>query len=87
MTMLAVHAIITDTCRTNRTNLGALDEAFQRIRNEYLILSEIHKIGSGVNLHVKLEVEMPPTRKPEDAGGVQIAVLKITHTRRALRRI
>lgn len=61
--VIAIHAIITDTCRENRTNAGALAEAFRRIESEYFTLCEIHKIGAGINLHVKLEVEMLSARK------------------------
>jgi hypothetical protein len=61
MSLTAVHAIITDTCRKNRTDYGALVETFRRIQQEYLTLCEIHGGGSGVELHIKLEVEFPQT--------------------------
>ena len=59
----AKHAIISDECRQSRGDVGALDEALNRVRSEYGALTEIHKIGSGVKFHIKLDVEFtePPT--------------------------
>jgi len=59
--LVAVHVIITEQCRINRTNHGALMEAFSRVEKEYLTLCEIHRqsYGYGVKFHVRLEVELP----------------------------
>ena len=61
--MIAKHAIITDECRRNRTDLGAIQEATQRILLEYMACIEHWPIGNGTKFHVKLEIERAGTRE------------------------
>ena len=57
--MIAKHAIITDECRKNRTDVGAINEAVQRIVDEYMVCVEHWPLGNGTKFHVKLEIERP----------------------------
>lgn len=50
----AVHAIITPTCRMNRTDAGAFDEAVRRLRDEYIACLRGAVTG---NFHLVLTVE------------------------------
>ena len=54
----ACHAIITPTCRTNKTDMGAFDEAVERLRKEYIVCLE-GRGEDGSNYHVVLSVEPP----------------------------
>lgn len=63
MTITAKHAIITDQCRSNRGDIRALLEAWDRVRAEYEDLTKVHAGGSGVKFHIKLEVEFPERSK------------------------
>lgn len=56
----AKHAIITDTCRANRTDGGAFDEAVQRLWDEYLACTKGHPQGAGTQFHLVLTVERAP---------------------------
>ena len=57
----ALDAIIRPDCRKNRGDNGALDEAFRRIRAEYLACLEGWRAaGKDPVLHVKLTIERPP---------------------------
>lgn len=58
-TLTAVHAIITDTCRDNRGDGNAFEEAVRRCSAEFEVLRKIHLLGHGVKFHIKLEVELP----------------------------
>lgn len=60
---IAKHAIITDTCRANRTDAGAFDEAVARLREEYEACVEGWRGKPGVQFHVVLTLE-----KPEPGG-------------------
>lgn len=53
----AKHAIITDTCRANRTDRGAFDEAIERLRQEYDACMKGHPNGLGTQFHLVLTVE------------------------------
>lgn len=53
----AKHAIVTDTCRVNKTDNGARDEALDRLRDEYDALLKNWPIGSGAKFHFVLAVE------------------------------
>lgn len=55
--MIAKHAIITDECRVNRTDEGAIKEALQRILDEYMACVGAWPLGEGTKFHVKLEIE------------------------------
>ena len=55
--MIAKHAIITDECRRNRTDDGAIKEAVERILREYHECAPHWPIGNGTKFHVKLEIE------------------------------
>jgi hypothetical protein len=52
----AVHAVISPTCRQNRTLTGAFDEAVRRLREEYEACAK-YEINSNVNYHLVLTVE------------------------------
>jgi hypothetical protein len=52
----AKHAIITPVCRANRTNVGAFEEAVQRLRDEYAACLEANEQS---NFHLVLTVERP----------------------------
>lgn len=56
--MKAKHAIITDECRTNRGDEGAIDEALRRLREEFLVLATIWPIGQGTRFNVILDLEV-----------------------------
>ena len=56
-TIKAKHAIVTDTCRINKTDNGARDEALDRLRDEYDPLLKNWPIGSDVKFHFVLSVE------------------------------
>lgn len=53
----AQHAIITDVCRTNRGDEGAIDEALTRLKKEFLSTVEYWPIGTGTQFHLVLTVE------------------------------
>lgn len=58
----ACHAIITDECRANRGNIGALTEACRRLLAQYRQATDEKtgfKVGSGAKFHVVLTVERP----------------------------
>lgn len=50
----AVHAIITPTCRINRGEEEALEEAFNRVRKEYFACLQFNRAN---NFHLVLTVE------------------------------
>lgn len=53
----AKHAIITDTCRTNRGDQGAFVEAVDRLRVEYNACALGQPVGRGVAFHLVLVVD------------------------------
>ena len=53
----AKHAIITDTCRANRSDWGAMAEAMEHIGKEYQELCKVWPIGTDVKFHVILTIE------------------------------
>ena len=55
----AKHAIVTPTCRNNRTPLGALAEAVERLQLEYIELLN-HEGTDAVTYHFVLTVERKP---------------------------
>lgn len=55
----AQHAVITPTCRANKTDMGAFDEAVERLRRQYL--QSVEGWGDAANYHLKLELERLPT--------------------------
>lgn len=56
----AYHGIITDECRRNRGNVGALAEAYRRMLEQYRqFISEKNGLGIGLTFHVVLTVERP----------------------------
>lgn len=63
----AKHAIISPVCRSNRGDMGAFEEAIERIRQEYLLLKNL-AINIDANFHIILEVERP-LNAPEKDGG------------------
>lgn len=54
----ASHQIIGDECRRGRSDQGALNEAFRRLRAEAIEILEGFPPGTGVKLHLKLIVEI-----------------------------
>lgn len=56
----ALHAIISDDCRRNRGDEGAIDEALRRVREEYLACVRSWHPHKGVKFNVLLTVEAPP---------------------------
>lgn len=69
--IVAKHAIVSDTCRANRTTEGAIDEALDRLRDEAVALMARRGEGRGDLFHFKLSIE----RVTGSAGnaGVQTA--------------
>ncbi len=57
----AVHAIISDACRTGRGEDGAIEEALRRIRQEYDACRPAWPVGKGARFHVVLTVERAET--------------------------
>jgi hypothetical protein len=57
----AKHAIITDQCRLNRTDEGAVDEALRRVRQEALECMAGWPTGAGAQFHIALTIERPDT--------------------------
>jgi hypothetical protein len=55
----AKHCVITDTCRSNRGDNEAINEALRRIREEYLACVDGWPVGKGVEFHVVLTVKRP----------------------------
>jgi hypothetical protein len=56
--LAAKHAIVTPTCRQNRTAIGALDEAIERLRQEYIACTEVLENQDAI-YHFVLTVERP----------------------------
>ena len=57
--MTAIHAIITDECRSGRGDLGAIDEALRRARKELDLCVRGRPQGKGAKFHVVVTVERP----------------------------
>lgn len=57
--MQALHAWITDTCRTNRGDDGAIDEVLRRLIEQLRLTMHGWKIGRGAKIHVGMTVERP----------------------------
>ena len=55
----ASHAIVTDTCRANRGDTGAIDEALARLREAALKCADGWDHGRGARFHFVLTVERP----------------------------
>ena len=55
----AKHAIITDACRSGKTDMGAFDEAVERLRQSYVDALEGWRDYEGVNYHLILSIERP----------------------------
>lgn len=63
----AMHAIVTDTCRANRGDEGAIDEALARLRRSALSCLGAGKPGT--RFHFVLSVERPtPPEEQRHAG-------------------
>ena len=56
-TVVAKHAIVTDTCRESKSSIGARDEALEKLREEYDSLLKHWTIGKGAKFHFVLSVE------------------------------
>lgn len=55
----AIHCVISDACRQNRTEAGAAMEAWNRLYSELHELFRIHEVGKDVKFHLVLSVEIP----------------------------
>ena len=66
-TLVVKHAIITPMCRSNRGDLGAFEEAVNRLRDEYMHgLSRHVKNPFIKNFHLKLELEFEENEANHD---------------------
>jgi hypothetical protein len=65
----AKHAIITDECRQNRGDAGAVEEALRRLREEYDNVARGWPVGSGGRFHLVLVVERPAPIDPTLGGN------------------
>lgn len=65
VTVQAKHAIVSDQCRSNWTDAGAVDQALEHLRKEAVRLIELRGHGRGDLLHFKLEIE----RETQVGGG------------------
>lgn len=54
----ALHAVITPTCRANKTDMGAFDEAVERARKAYLACLK-GRGEDGSQYHLMLYVDEP----------------------------
>lgn len=59
MTVNCVDLTISDVCRSNRGNDGAIDEALQRVREEYAELVKGWPVGKDAKFRVVLIFERP----------------------------
>lgn len=59
--IVAQHAIITPTCRANRSDIGAFEEAVARLRRQYE--QSVEGWGDKANYHLKLEIERLESRE------------------------
>ena len=55
----AHHSFITDTCRRNRSDVGAFNEVVRRLREQFDILAGKWPIGSDVKFHFVLTLDRP----------------------------
>jgi len=62
--LAAKHAIVTPECRFNRTVVGALEEALERLECEYLICTRLPD-NKGATYHFVLTIERPETGPKE----------------------
>ena len=60
-----IDCVITDECRKMRTTEGALNEAFERIKKEYLEILNKRGHEKGINYRVVLLVETPMFSKDQ----------------------
>lgn len=57
--MKAHHSIITDDCRIGRTDIGAFDEAVERMKEVYISSIKNYNIGFGAKFNIVLTIENP----------------------------
>ena len=55
--ILSKHEVISDECRANHGDVGAIDVALHHIKTNYLGLLKAWPQGKGAKFHVKLSVE------------------------------
>lgn len=53
------HSIITDDCRIGRTDMGAFEEAVERMRKDYISAIDNYKVGFGAKFNMVLTIENP----------------------------
>jgi len=61
--IVGLHAVISDQCRANRTDIGAIDEALAHVRAEMIATLPFRPTGSGTLLHVIFTVEPKDTHE------------------------
>ena len=61
----AKHAIITDECRRNKGDTAVIEEALQRLRDEWAHIAKGWPIGAGGRFHVVMAVEQPANLQTE----------------------
>lgn len=59
MNVLSHHRMITDECRANKGDDGALDEAAATAREAVRKLYQFWPAGKGAVIHIKVEVSYP----------------------------
>lgn len=55
--ILSKHMVITDECRANHGDVGAIDVALHHVKRDYLELLKAWPQGKGATFHVKFSVE------------------------------
>lgn len=59
----AKHTFITDACRSGRGDMGAFDEAMERLRAEYASLLAKNPKDHDIRYHLVLTIDWPERRK------------------------
>lgn len=59
VTVRAIRATITDTCRETHGDIPAFDEALKRLKREYFtcVKADMHHVGNASAFHLDLSVE------------------------------
>jgi hypothetical protein len=67
--VIAKHAIVTDECRRNRSDIAAGHVAVQRLMEEYIACVSHWPIGKGHKFHFKLEIERGPEEESREQAS------------------
>jgi hypothetical protein len=68
--LAAKHAIVTPVCRQNKTYIGALDEAVERLRQEYISCTQVLENQDAI-YHFVLTVERPDIEADKEWARTQ----------------